>query len=87
MKEKIGSFFRRTFDSFFLRAPLGKLWKQYKHFFFGFMLLNLIKNSILTFILAILAYMQGSLWKKQLITSLAIYRKSEKYYMHRFSVL
>ena len=46
------------------------------------MLLNLIKNSILVFLLVILAYMQGNLWKKQLITSK--YRKSEKYYMHRF---
>ena len=46
------------------------------------MLLNLIKNSILVLLLVILAYMQGSLWKKQLITSK--YRKSEKYYMHRF---
>ena len=46
------------------------------------MLLNLIKNSILVFLLAILAYMQGNLWKKQVITSK--YQKSEKYYMHRF---
>ena len=46
------------------------------------MLLNLIKNSILVFLLVILAYMQGNLWKKQLITSK--YRKSEKYYMLRF---
>ena len=46
------------------------------------MLSNLIKNSILVFLLVILTYMQGSLWKKQLITSK--YRKSEKYYMLRF---
>ena len=46
------------------------------------MLSNLIKNSILVFLLVILTYMQGSLWKKQLITFK--YRKSEKYYMRRF---
>ena len=33
------------------------------------MLQNLIKNSILDFLFAILAYVHGGLWKKQLATS------------------
>ena len=33
------------------------------------MLQNLIKYSILDFLFAIPAYMQGGLWKKQLVTS------------------
>ena len=33
------------------------------------MLQNLIKNSILDFLFAVLAYMQGGQWKKQLVTS------------------
>ena len=32
------------------------------------MLQNLIKSSILDFLFAMLAFMQGDLWKKQLIT-------------------
>ena len=36
---------------------------------FSLMLQNLNKNSILDFLFAILAYMQGGLWKKHLITS------------------
>ena len=33
------------------------------------MLQNLIKNNILDFLFAIVAYVQGGLWKKQMITS------------------
>ena len=36
---------------------------------FSLMLQNLNKNSILDFLFVILAYMQGGLWKKHLITS------------------
>ena len=43
------------------------------------MLLNLIKNSILDILFAILAYMQGGLRKKQLITSfLKRFTKNQK---------
>ena len=46
------------------------------------MLLNLIEICILVFVVkVILAYMQGDLWKMQLLTSKN--RKSEKYCMHR----
>ena len=47
---------------------------------FSLMLLNLIKSSILDFLFAILAYMQGRLRKKQLINSfLKHFMKNKKH--------
>ena len=60
MKEKTDSFFRIT-HSFFHRARYMNTMRTVYALFFSFMLLNLIKNSILVFLLAILAHMQGSL--------------------------
>ena len=50
------------------------------------MLLNLIKNSILVFFFGYIGVYAGKSVKKQLITSLVKYQKSEKYYMHWFLV-
>ena len=50
------------------------------------MLLNLIKSSILDFVFAILAYMQGGLRKKQLVTSfLKHFMKNQKNAVVSFS--
>ena len=62
-KEAIDSFFRWTI---WINSWKHKIFRSY---FFSLMLENLIKNSISDFLLAILAYAQGGLWKKQLITS------------------
>ena len=62
--------------------------KQLVALYFSLMLLNLIKSSILNFIFAILAYMQGGLRKKQLITSFLKHfmKNKKKHYMCHFQV-
>ena len=60
---------RSRCNASFRRALEENSWKHYNIIFLELLDLNLIKKGILHFLIAKLVYLQGALWKKQLIAS------------------